>query len=138
VLTEAGLSTDIRAPWWYSSHRHRLGERRDILWLAWQTLDACLMARQRLSEGDAQLAIEHACEAWRYAFWREVSARRRTLKQLRDNSRMAHGVPDIEKRIASYQAALERCGRKEEAKRIAAEQCGRSPRTIERALQRRT
>ncbi len=137
ILLDAGLSNNIRTKLWYSENRHRLGEPRvSKLWLAWRAMDACLLARQRLAEGEAEQALEHACDAWRYAFWPEVSARRRTIARNRDASRRAHGVPKVGERIAAYQAARTRGETIESAKRIAAEQCGVSTRTIERALEK--
>ncbi len=137
ILLGAGLSADIRTELWYSENRHHLGEPNvSKLWLAWRALDACLLARQRLSEGEAEQALEHACDAWRYAFWPEVSARRRTIARNRDASHKAHGVPKVDERVAAYQAARTRGEAKENAKKIAAEQCGVSSRTIERALKK--
>jgi hypothetical protein len=135
ILAAAGLSTDVRAPLWYSDNRNRLGEpEKDPCWLAWRALDACLLARQRLAEGKAELAIEYACDAWRFAFWPEVIARRRTVEQNRANAAKAHGVPDYAWRRAAYQAARARGEGKEQARETAGKECGCSAKTIQRAL----
>lgn len=137
VLLDAGLPPDPMHRWWLRN-RHRLGEpRKDVRWLAWMALNECYTARRVLAQGHAELALENACDAWRYAFWYEVSARRRHVRQNRENSVKAHGTPDDAARRAAYCEALERTdGAREKAKAIAAERCGCSARTISRALEK--
>lgn len=125
VLMRAGISTDIRRSHWYSDNRGLLGEPEvDERWLAWKALDAALLARQRHAEGDLEQAMVFATEAWRFAFWHEVRARRRTIERLRAASEKQHGSKAEQKERARQivQAAVARGEKWGDAQREAAKE----------------